>query len=184
MGSPCSRSPSADADEERDERAAHGHAPAPERCASGGRRTCAGIRTSGPGRSARPAPGPPPGTSAENMVAYQPGKAAKSAAPATISHTSLPSQTGPMVLTALAAPCRCDARKECSMPTPKSNPFEDEEADPQDGDDDEPEVSERHRGPPSRRAPARRRRPSSVPADGACSVDELGHGVVPERLRP
>ena len=36
--------------------------------------------------------------SAENTVAYQPGNAANIAAPAVISQTSLPSQTGPMVL--------------------------------------------------------------------------------------
>ena len=34
---------------------------------------------------------------AENIIAYQPGEAAKVAAPATISHTSLPSQNGAIV---------------------------------------------------------------------------------------
>ena len=33
----------------------------------------------------------------ENTVAYMPGNAANIAPPAVISHTSLPSQTGPMV---------------------------------------------------------------------------------------
>ena len=56
------------------------------------------------------------------MVAYQPGKAAKIAAPATISHTSLPSQTGPIVLTSTRRSGSVRPRNECSMPTPKSNP--------------------------------------------------------------
>ena len=56
------------------------------------------------------------------MVAYQPGKAAKITAPATISHTSLPSQTGPMVLTMTRRSGSVRPRNECNMPTPKSKP--------------------------------------------------------------
>ena len=56
------------------------------------------------------------------MVAYQPGKAAKITAPATISHTSLPSQTGPIVLTSTRRSRSLRPMNECSMPTPKSNP--------------------------------------------------------------
>ena len=56
------------------------------------------------------------------MVAYQPGKAAKMAAPAMTSHTSLPSQIGPMELTAMRRSTSLRPTKECSMPTPKSNP--------------------------------------------------------------
>ena len=63
----------------------------------------------------------------ENTTAYQTGNAAKIAAPPTISQTSLPSQTGPMVLRAVRrcgsgslAPMR--ASGSISMPTPKSNP--------------------------------------------------------------
>jgi hypothetical protein len=56
------------------------------------------------------------------MVAYQPGKAAKMAAPATISHTSLPSQNGPMVLTARRRSTSVRPITAWSIPTPKSNP--------------------------------------------------------------
>ncbi len=60
--------------------------------------------------------------SAENMVAYQPGKAAKIAAPATISHTSFPSQTGPIVLMHTRRSASVLPTNECSIPTPKSKP--------------------------------------------------------------
>ncbi len=56
------------------------------------------------------------------MVAYQPGKAANVAAPATINQTSLPSQTGPIVLTRTRRSMSLWPMTECSMPTPKSNP--------------------------------------------------------------
>ena len=65
--------------------------------------------------------------SVENTVAYQPGKAANMAAPPTISQTSLPSQTGPMVLSAVrrsgsASPIPTRANGSINMPTPKSKP--------------------------------------------------------------
>src|SRR5580700_1465243 len=56
------------------------------------------------------------------MVAYQPGNAAKMAAAATISQTSLPSHSGPIVLMAARRPASSAATRLCSMPTPKSNP--------------------------------------------------------------
>jgi hypothetical protein len=56
------------------------------------------------------------------MVAYQPGKAAKVPAAATISHTSLPSHSGPMVAMASRRPRSSPPTTPCSMPTPKSNP--------------------------------------------------------------
>ncbi len=56
------------------------------------------------------------------MVAYQPGKAAKITAPATMSHTSFPSHTGPIVLTITRRSRSFRPMNECSMPTPKSNP--------------------------------------------------------------
>ncbi len=56
------------------------------------------------------------------MVAYQPGNAANMAAPATISQTSLPSHSGPMVLMAARRPASSWPTTLCSMPTPKSNP--------------------------------------------------------------
>ena len=56
------------------------------------------------------------------MVAYQPGKAAKVPAAATISHTSLPSQSGPMVWMASRRPRSSRPTTPWSMPTPKSNP--------------------------------------------------------------
>ena len=56
------------------------------------------------------------------MVAYHDGKAAKMAAPATISQTSLPSQMGPIELTATRRSTSLCPTNECSIPTPKSNP--------------------------------------------------------------
>ena len=60
--------------------------------------------------------------SAENIVAYQPGNAANVAAPATTSHTSLPSQNGPIVFSATRRSVSVRPTIVCSMPTPKSNP--------------------------------------------------------------
>lgn len=65
--------------------------------------------------------------SVENTVAYQPGKAANMAAPPTINHTSLPSHTGPMVLSAVrrngsGSPIPTRANGSINMPTPKSKP--------------------------------------------------------------
>src|SRR6266566_8583010 len=56
------------------------------------------------------------------MVAYQPGKAANIPAPATISQTSLPSHSGPIVLIAARRSASSLPTTLCSMPTPKSNP--------------------------------------------------------------
>ena len=83
--------------------------------------------------------------SAENIVAYQPGNAANVAAPATTSHTSLPSQNGPIVLSAtrrsvVGAP---DDRVQHADPEVKA--LEHEEADPEDRDDDEPDGVKLHR---------------------------------------
>ncbi len=64
---------------------------------------------------------------AEKTVAYQPGNAANMAAPAVISHTSLPSHTGPIVLSAARrcfsrSPTPTRASGSINMPTPKSKP--------------------------------------------------------------
>src|SRR5712692_8568059 len=56
------------------------------------------------------------------MVAYQPGKAANIAAPAVISHTSLPSHSGPIVLIAVRRPGSSPPTTPCTIPTPKSKP--------------------------------------------------------------
>src|SRR5271156_3991886 len=56
------------------------------------------------------------------MVAYQPGNAANMPAAATISQTSLPSHSGPIVLMAARRPASSVPITLCSMPTPKSNP--------------------------------------------------------------
>src|SRR6266516_6897373 len=56
------------------------------------------------------------------MVAYQPGNAANMPAPATMSQTSLPSHSGPIVLMAARRPASSVPTRSCSMPTPKSNP--------------------------------------------------------------
>ncbi len=55
-------------------------------------------------------------------MAYQLGKAAKMAAAPTISHTSLPSQTGPIVLIASRRSRSVRPTNRWSAPTPKSNP--------------------------------------------------------------
>src|SRR5271169_177833 len=56
------------------------------------------------------------------MVAYQPGNAANMPAAATISQTSLPSHSGPIVLMAARRPASSVPITPCSMPTPKSKP--------------------------------------------------------------
>src|SRR6478609_8703300 len=58
----------------------------------------------------------------EKSVAYQPGKAANIAAPATINHTSLPSQNGPIAFSAVRCSRSSRPTIVCSTPTPKSNP--------------------------------------------------------------
>src|SRR3954463_2709459 len=58
----------------------------------------------------------------ENIVAYQAGKAANIAAPATISQTSLPSQNGPIALSAASRSRASRPTMVCSTPTPKSKP--------------------------------------------------------------
>ena len=66
--------------------------------------------------------------SPENNVAYISGNAANIAPPAVISHTSLPSHTGPMVLSTARSCCSrwpAGARRPknfISIPTPKSKP--------------------------------------------------------------
>ena len=60
--------------------------------------------------------------SPENIVAYQPGNAAKVAPPAVSSHTSLPSQVGPMARTMMSRSSSSLPREGRSMATPKSNP--------------------------------------------------------------
>ena len=55
-------------------------------------------------------------------MAYHEGKAAKIAAPATTSHTSFPSQMGPIELTAMRRSTSFLPTNECSIPTPKSKP--------------------------------------------------------------
>ena len=60
--------------------------------------------------------------SAENQDAYQFGKAANIDAPATTSQTSLPSQTGPIVLIATRRSRSVRPTTLCRAPTPKSNP--------------------------------------------------------------
>src|ERR1700761_7503849 len=56
------------------------------------------------------------------MLAYQSGKAANVAPPATISQTSLPSQNGPMALRHSRRSTSSRAMATLSMPTPKSKP--------------------------------------------------------------
>ena len=58
----------------------------------------------------------------ENIVAYHSGNAANSAPPATISHTSLPSQTGPMVRMIVFLAAESLPMNGAKIPTPKSKP--------------------------------------------------------------
>ena len=60
--------------------------------------------------------------SAENSEAYQSGNAAKVAPPAVRSQTSLPSQTGPIVLIRTRRSVLFRAKPFISMPTPRSKP--------------------------------------------------------------
>ena len=55
-------------------------------------------------------------------MAYHSGNAAKVAPPAVISHTSLPSQTGPIVLMITRRSVSVRPRTGSSTPTPKSKP--------------------------------------------------------------
>ncbi len=55
-------------------------------------------------------------------MAYQAGNAANMAAAATISQTSLPSHSGPMVLMAARLLGSSRPTTPCRMPTPKSKP--------------------------------------------------------------
>ena len=83
----------------------------------------------------------------ENMVAYQPGNAANMAAPATISQTSLPSHSGPIVLIAARRPASSRPTSAVQHADAEVEPLQDEEPGPQDRDDDEPERDETHRDP-------------------------------------
>ena len=56
------------------------------------------------------------------MAAYQAGKAANIAPTAVISHTSLPSHTGPIALIIVRRPGSSRPTEGSSIPTPKSNP--------------------------------------------------------------
>ena len=58
----------------------------------------------------------------ENMVAYHSGNAANIAPPAVSSHTSLPSQCGPMVRTVAVRSSGVLPTMRRSIPTPKSKP--------------------------------------------------------------
>ena len=78
------------------------------------------------------------------MVAYHAGKAAKVAPPATTSHTSLPSHTGPIVRSSVAA-LLVRARDERQQhPDAEVEALEQEVAGPEDGDQAEPEGLEIH----------------------------------------
>src|SRR5699024_9051741 len=58
----------------------------------------------------------------ESRPAYQPGNAANMTPTATISHTSLPSQTGPIVFTSTRRSVLSRPSTGNNIPTPKSNP--------------------------------------------------------------
>ena len=72
-------------------------------------------------------------------MAYHSGKAAKVAPPATSSQTSLPSQTGPIVLMQRPPLGSFAAEDREQDADAEVEALEDEVADPEDGDEDEPE---------------------------------------------
>ena len=75
-------------------------------------------------------------------MAYQPGNAANMAAPATISQTSLPSHSGPIVLIAARRPGVVSADDAVQHADAEVEPLQDEEPGPQHRDEDEPERDE------------------------------------------
>ena len=76
-------------------------------------------------------------------MAYQPGNAANIAATATISHTSLPSHSGPIELIAVAAAGLVAADDAVQDADAEVEALQHEEAQPQDRDQDEPERDQR-----------------------------------------
>ena len=97
-----------------------------------------------------------------SSAAYQPGKAANVAPTATISHTSLPSQTGPMVFSMTRRSVVVAAEHRQQHADAEVEALEEQVAEPQHGDHDEPErlqrrrlllVRERRVGRPARRGP-------------------------------
>ena len=88
--------------------------------------------------------------SAENHVAYQSGNAANVAPPATMSHTSLPSQNGPIVLIATRRSRSVLPDDGVQRADAEVEPLEDEEPRPEEGDDDEPDDLQAHVESPSR----------------------------------
>ena len=74
-------------------------------------------------------------------MAYQPGNEAKITAPATISHTSLPSQTGPMVVDEHPSLVVGASEERVQHAHTEVEALQDEEPDPEQDIDDEPEIS-------------------------------------------
>ena len=126
-------------------------------------RSCRGTRRRPRARSARPGSAAAPGRSRRTGVAYHSGKAAKVAPPATSSHTSLPSQTGPMVLITTRRSVSVAAEDRQQHADAEVEALQDEVAGPQHGDEQEPDVG-------------------AVPSRGSVSV---GEGERPRaRCRP
>ena len=78
-------------------------------------------------------------------MAYHSGKAANVAPPATSSQTSLPSQTGPIVRSIARRSGSFAAEDGQQDADAEVEALEDEVADPEDGDEDEPDGRELHR---------------------------------------
>ena len=78
------------------------------------------------------------------MAAYQPGKAANVAPPAVSSQTSLPSQTGPIVLIMTRRSVVVAAEERQQDADAEVESLQDEVAGPQHGDGDEPQVRQVH----------------------------------------
>ena len=122
--------------------------PRPSGCASAGCRSCPGTRARRRARSARRGSGRGRGRSPENSVAYHSGKAANVAPPATSSQTSLPSQTGPIVCSIARRSVSSRPRTGQQHADAEVEALEDEVADPEDGDEQEPDGREFHRRSP------------------------------------
>ena len=78
------------------------------------------------------------------MVAYHSGNAANVAPPATSSQTSLPSQTGPIVLEHRALLLGVAAEERQQHADAEVEPLEHEVARPENGEQTEPELLETH----------------------------------------
>ena len=178
-GQPVQQVGQGHADQERGQQAAARSAGHPRCAASGPRRACRGTRRPRRGGSGRPAAGPARGSRPRTWWRTSRGTRRTWPAPATISQTSLPSHSGPMVLMAARRPASSCRPAPCSMPTPKSNPSRMKKPVHRHGDDDEPERDEMlivtlSTERPGRARPRRPRCAGAGAAGGSTSASAAG----------